>query len=679
MPEMSDHQLLAILDQEFESSMGGRGTEVSQERADAYDYYLGKPFGNEIEGQSQVVSSDVSEVVDGLMPSLLRLFTTADNLVSFDPVGDEDAAKAAQESDYVNHVFFKENPAFMIMYSWFFDALVQKNGIVKAWWDDSEVVTYETYENLSEDEVTELLNDEELEPVSRDSRIIETVADGRMVEAEVYDIQFRRVCKSGRAVVDNVPPEEFRVSADARSLDPSKARMVGQERDIKRSDLVDMGFDKDVVEKLPSTLESNQDSDEKISRYDKSEETVEGSHDRSQDMIEVREAYMRIDYDGDGRSELRQIFVSGNEILSNEPIDRQPFHVICPKPLPHKFFGIAKSEDVMDIELITSTLERQILDNLYQTNNPETNVWEQAMGETTMDDLLTRRVGKINRFARPVAEATSQNIVPFTAGATFPMLEFYDKRKRDRTGISSDSEGLSAESLKNIQQSVLTQALDIAKQKVELVARVFSETGIKSLFLHIHELLLKHQKKSKIVRLREQFVKVDPQSWRTRFDMTISIGLGIGSREQNLLHLESIWTKQVEMVKNGGLNLLVTPDNMYNTAAEVVKNSNRKNPDMFFTNPRGKAAPEQSDQQLQFMQEQLKLQQKQQEIESREQALNLREQDLRHQRELDRLRLEKEMHDDDVGVKLEKIENDFVIAMEKIANELAALNLKEEA
>ena len=277
MADMSDIELLAIVDQEFESALGAQGGEISSERANAYDYYLSKPLGNEIEGQSTVVTSDVSDVVDGIMPSLLRIFTTADNLLFFQPEGTEDIEKAAQESDYVNYVFFKENPAFLILYSWFFDALVQKNGIVKAWWDDSEIITQESYQGLSEAEATELLNDDELEPVERGEREVETVqnvalptlngaeVDTQLVAtATVHDIVFRRVSKRGQVRVEPVPPEEYRISADSRSVDPSDARMVGQECEKTRSELIDMGFSPELVASLP-THGDTMDSDD--SRY----------------------------------------------------------------------------------------------------------------------------------------------------------------------------------------------------------------------------------------------------------------------------------------------------------------------------------------------------------------------------------------------------------------------------
>ena len=475
MPKMTDKELLSLVDSEFSNAMGASGGQISEERAKAWDYYLSKPLGNETESQSQVVSSDVSDVVDGMMPSLLRIFTTAENLVDFDPVSSEDIDQAEQESDYVNYVFFKQNPAFLILYTWFFDALVQKNGIVKAWWDESEAVTTESYKGLSELELAELIDDDELEPVEQEERPGEAVIevpqqDGStaqaLVPATVFDVKFKRVSKKGRVAVEPVPPEEYRISGDSRFVDPSHARMVGQEGEKTRSELLGMGFDEKIVDELPAHGDVKRNS-EQISRRDKTDENDDTTADRSQDKILLREAYIKVDFDGDGRSELRQIFTAGNKLLGNEPSDGQPFHVITPQPLPHKHFGRATAERVMDVQEVNTTLTRQVLDNLYHTNNPSHAVWEQGIGEHTLDDLLTTQVGSIKRFARPVQESYSQITVPFTAGQTFPMLEFFEKVKRDRTGIASDGEGLSPEALKNIQQSVLNSATDLARMKIE--------------------------------------------------------------------------------------------------------------------------------------------------------------------------------------------------------------------
>lgn len=676
MPQLTDRELLNIVNTEFEQSLGSDGGEIATDRARAYDYYLSKPLGNEIEGQSKVVSSDVAEVVDSIMPSLLRLFTTADNLVSFDAVGPEDEDQSAQESDYVNYVFFKQNPAFILMYNWFFDGLVQKNGIVKAWEDESETVTTEEYSGISEQEMFGLLEDEELEPVERAERDIETVDDlGRPITETVHDIEFKRVTKRPRVKVDNVPPEEYRISADARSLDPTEARMVGHERTEKRSDLLDMGFDAEIVDTL-GAITTDHDSPEEIARRDKGEETFDSAADRSQDDILVREGYMKVDFEQNGHSELRQIFTSGNHILSNEPIDRQPFHVICPSPLPHKHFGIASAEKVMDIQQVSSTLERQILDNLYTTNNPGHVVNENMMGDDTMDDLLTTRVGRVARFDGPVAEAWAPMVVPFTAGASFNMLEYFDNRKRDRTGISADSEGLSPEALKNIQTTVMAQANDINRMKVEAIARIFAETGIKSLFLHIHELLLKHKNKEQVIKLRGQWVEIDPSQWQSRTDMTVNIGLGIGSRETNLLHLRAISELQEKIIAGGGQNLLVTPQNIWNMASEVVKNANLKQPGLFFTDPGNQKAPPQSDEQTRLIEQQQQLDAGQQKLDADKQQLAQERQAFTEQNETAKTRLQAQEQEDDRDLKQQEINNDFFVELEKISNQLTKLELE---
>jgi len=652
--KLTEREIVATVDREFQTAMGAPDGQIAHERAKAYKYYNSEPLGNEIDGKSQIVTSDVSDVVDGIMPSLLKIFTTKENLVSFDATGPEDEGLAQQETEYTSYVFFKKNDdAFMTLYSWFWDALVQKNGIVKAWWDESEKVTEESYTGLTDDEVFRLLEDEELEAVERDEYIGESVVNGQVVETTLHDIKFKRTCKRGRVCVEPVPPEEYRISSDATKVNPNKARMVGQERDMKRSDLIAMGFDPDVVNDLPAENKSH-DSEEKIARWGV-DESREGTPDKSQEEVKVREAYIYLDVEGDGKSELRQIFTSNGKLLSDEPADRQPFHVLTSKPLPHKHFGTCPAEMVMDIQQVMTTLVRQMLDNLYQTNNPGHNVYEMALGESTMDDLLSTEIGGVAVFDRPVQEAWSPRTVPFTAAATFPMLDHWEKAKRERTGVRSDADALAPDQLKHIQSSVLRESIDMAKSKVEMIARIFAETGIKSLFLHIHELIRKHQNKPEVAKLRNQWVEVDPSSWRDRFDVTVNIGLGIGSRESNLIHLNAILELQKSMKDGGLMGLTVTPDNIYRTAAEIVRNANLKDPELFFTNPNGQMAPPPPQEQLQLQQQAQLLAQQKEQLDRRTEAQNKTE--LQHAREMLKIQQDQKQHDHEMRLKYEELVN----------------------
>lgn len=648
--KLNDREILAIVDREFTSAMGAPDGDISKERALAWDYYNSKPLGNEVKGKSQVVTSDVSDVVDGIMPSLVRMFTTKDNLVSFEAHDQDDEKLAEQETDYTSYVFFKKNEdAFLTLHTWIFDALTQKNGIVKAWWDESEVVTEETYTGLSEEDVFQLLEDEELEPIERDERQETITIEGQSAEVTVHDISFKRTAKRNAVRVEPVPPEEYRISSDATSPNPSNARMVGQERDIKRSELIAMGFDPDLVMSLPVAGKTPTNSEE-ISRRDKTDDTKEGDGDPLEEEVTTRECYLKLE------GELRQVFSSNGHMLGNEPSDRQPFHALTSKPLPHKHFGTCPAEAVMDIQQITTTLTRQMLDNLYQTNNPGHGVYEQAIGDDTMDGLLSTEIGSVTIFDRPMGEAYAPMTVPFTAGSTFPMLSLWEKAKRDRTGVSSDAEGLNPEQLKNIQSSVLREAISMSKDKIEMIARVFAETGIKSLFLHIHELIRKHQNKEEVVKLRGEWVPVNPASWRDRFNISVNIGLGIGSKETNLLHLNSIRELQKDIAQNGGSNLIVKPKQIYNMAKEIAKNAGQE-PDLFFIDPGEELAALPQQKELQLQQQAQFLQVKEQELRQLEDRLN--KTTLQHEREMLKIDQKDKHHSDDIMVEFEKLRNDL--------------------
>lgn len=682
---MDDRQLLAIVDDEFTSAMGAPDGDISTERAKAWNYYLSKPRGDEEEGQSSVVTSDVADIVDGIMPSLLRIFTTADNAVAFRPVGPEDEEAARQESDRVNHAIFSGNDSFETLYTWFFDALTQKNGIVKAWWDTTEEVTTETYEGLTIEELSTLLEDQELEPIERAERDAnqdeEPGSDGL-----VHDIVFRRVRKTGKLCIDNVPPEEYRVSADTKKLSLNKARMVGQEREVPRSELIEMGFDPGLVEDLPTYLQSESGrgqlgGSEERSRYDRIDEQHDSAREKSMDLIQVREVYLRVDYDGDGRAELRKITTAGNTVLENEPVDRQPFHVISPQPLPHKHFGRASAERGMDIQEVMTTLWRQTLMNLYHTNNPGHAVYDMGMNENTLDDLLTTRVGKVTRFSRPIPESYAPMTVPFTAGASLPMIEWVEKMKRDRTGVSSMGETLDADSLKHVQQGAMTKALDKMLEKIETIARIFAETGIRSLALHCHELLSKHSEKAETIQIRNQWVDVDPRRWRTRYDMRVQIGLGLGTRDSRAALLEQIFQKQVAIVQGGGQNLLVKPDDVFATVQDIVRNANLPE-GRYFSDPKGQLAPPPNEEQQQLQVQQQQLVQRQQQFDAAEMRVREGKLELDRQRALleterksDEFKHKRQIDNAELFLKAQKIRADIANAEDQQSLAVARLQL----
>jgi hypothetical protein len=575
--KMDEGQIKGILEAEIDNSIGYIETETTEDRRRALDYYLRNPYGNEVEGRSQIVTGEVAEAIDAALPQLIRVFTTTEDIVYFEPQSANDEESAKQATDYCNWVFYRENDGLLILHNWFKDALLQKVGVVKSYWDEREEVTKEEYENLTEDELALLLSDESLEVVEQEVEFIEAGMDmmGQPIMAPVYEIEVKRVKKYGCVKIENVPPEEFLISKAARTIED--APFVAHRKLMQRSELIALGYDKDIVDELPS-YDDLTFSPERVARFDQGEQPDEAqSLDPAMQTVEVYECYIRIDEDGDGLAELRRIVYCGSEILEDDECDYVPFHSICPIPIPHKFFGQSLADRTMDIQLIKSTITRQSLDNLYLTNNNRVGAVD---GQVNLDDLLNATPGGIVRLKSPNALVPLE--VQSTFGQAMPMLQYMDEIQTKRTGINDAQQGLDPDVLSNVTAAAVAAMMKSNSGKLELIARIFAETGVKSLFKGILRLLGKYQDKPKIVRLRGKYVQFDPRTWANEYDVSINVGLGAGDRDQKLAMLQMILAKQEQIIQTyGPSNPLVTVGQYRNTLARFIEAAGFKDADAF--------------------------------------------------------------------------------------------------
>ena len=567
---MDINKLKSIIESEIDDSIGYVETDTVAERQEALEYYLREPYGNEVEGKSQIVTGEVAEVVDGALPQLIRVFTSTDGVVEFQPVNDGDEPFAQQATEYCNWVFYRDNDGFLILHNWFKDALLQKTGIVKAYWDEKIDVTKESYEDLSDDQLIMLMQDEDLEVVEQETEEeIEEITDpitGQVfqnVKREHY-VKVKRTKKDGRVVVENVPPEEFLISKRAKTIQDSP--FVAHRRMMTRSELIAMGFKKDVVESLESgdTLEFSPD---RIARYSRGEQPNSmGSQDESMEVVEVYECYIKVDYNNDGIAELRRVVYASNEVLEDMECDYVPFHSLCPIPIPHKFYGQSLADRALDLQLIKSTVLRQMLDNLYLTNNYRVGAVE---GQVNLDDLLTSTAGGVVRMKNPNA-IVPLTVQPTTAGS-FPMLEYLDGIQARRTGVSDSQNGIDPNILQNVTAAAVSAMSQASAGKLELIARIFAETGVKSLFKGILHLLCKYQDKERLVRLNGKFVPFNPREWHDQYNVSINVGLGTGTRQEQLTTMQMILQKQEQIIQQYGLsNPLVNLMQYRNTLAKFI-------------------------------------------------------------------------------------------------------------
>ena len=578
---MDNNQLKGILDAEIDNSLGFIETETTDARRKALEYYNREPYGNEVEGRSSIVTGEVAEVVDGALPQLLRIFTSSDEMVRFEPKNAGDEEKAKQATEYINWVLNHDNQGTILFHNWFKDALLQKNGIVKVYWDDQTDVTKEKYEGLNEEELTMLLADPEVEVVSQDMEEIMPASidpmSGMMIEPVFsYSVKLKRTKKTGKVIVENVPPEEFLISKKARTI--ADAPFVAHRKLSTRSELVAMGFDKTLVDALPSYSDLTY-SEERIARYDRGEMPDEvSSLDHTMQDVEVMECYIKVDFDGDGIAELRKVTYAGKDILDNEEVDFVPFCSICPIPMPHKFFGQSLADRATDLQLIKSTVTRQILDNMYMVNSPRMAAVE---GQVNLDDLLTVTANGVIRVKN--AGALNPVVVPPTAAQSFPLLQYLDQVQAKRTGINEMSQGLDPNILQNTTATAVAMVQNAAAGKVEMIARIFAETGIKDLFEKMLQLLCKYQDKARIIRLRGRYIAIDPREWENGFDLSINVGLGTGDKQQQMAMIAAVMQKQEQILQTQGYNNpLVTITQYRQTLGRFIEAAGFKDSQEFF-------------------------------------------------------------------------------------------------
>jgi len=565
-----------ILENEIYNALGYIHTETTEARSKALQYYLRDPYGNEVEGRSQIVTGEVAEAIDGALPQLMRVFTTTEDIVYFEPKSPGDEESAKQATDYCNWVFYRDNEGLLILHNWFKDALLQKVGIVKSYWDEREDVKQEEYENLSEDELALLLSDQSLEVVKQKVEF-EEISDpfGNVMQIPTYEVKVKRKKDYSCVKIDNVPPEEFLISKSAKTIE--EAQFVAHRRLVPRSDLIALCYDKDLVNELP-TYNDLEFSNERVARYSLGEQPDQNiSLDLSMQTVEVYECYIRIDEDEDGIAELRKIVYCGSEILDDEECDYIPFHSICPIPIPHKFFGQSLADRTMDIQLEKSTITRQSLDNMYLTNNARIGAVD---GQVNLDDLLNATPGGIIRIKNPNA------LVPMTVQSTFgqalPMMQYLDDVQAKRTGVNDAQNGLDPDVLSNVTAAAVAAMMKSNSGKLELIARIFADTGVKSLFKGILRLLGKYQEKPRLVRMRGKYVTFDPRSWANEYDVSVNVGLGSGDRDQKLTMYQMILAKQEEIIKGyGPSNPLVSIGQYRNTLAKFIEAAGFKDANAF--------------------------------------------------------------------------------------------------
>jgi hypothetical protein len=583
---MSDDELQGIVGKEIDDAIDYIDNNISPIRAQATEYYRGEPFGDEEDGRSQVVSMDVRDTVQAILPSLMRIFHSTDNTVEYSPQGPEDIAAAEQATDYANFIINRDNNGFLAMHSAFKDALIRKVGILKCWWDDQTTIDAYNYTGLDDNALAALAADPDAMITVQASMPVGEPAPNPMTgemlpPPMMHDVRVEYTRPDGRVKLEAVPPEELLISREAKSI--AEADYVAHRRIVTVSELVAMGYDYDEVAGMSSAYDDMNTNVERYTRNPALTNEMNERNDPAMRKVLYVENYIRVDYDGDGIAELRKICTAGdgNKILNNEPIDMAPFATFCPDPEPHDFFGISVADTVMDIQRIKSVIMRNTLDSLAMSIHPRVAVTE---GMVNLDDVMNTEVGSIIRQRQ--AGQVQPLSMPFVGREAFPVLQYMDQVKEARTGISKASQGLDANVLQSTTASAVAATVSAAQQHIELIARVFAETGMKDLFKIVLHLITTHQDAPRMVRLRNEFVPIDPRVWNSNMDVSINVALGRGTDAERMMMLRQIGEMQKDAMKTmGPQNPLTDITKLSNTLKAMTELAGFKDTSQFWSNP----------------------------------------------------------------------------------------------
>jgi hypothetical protein len=581
---MSEEQLQGVISSEIYDAISFIDDDIGGNRALATEYYYGLPFGNEEDGRSQVVSMDVRDTVQGILPSLMRIFFGPERVVEFAPQGPEDIASAEQATDYVDFIFKRDNPGFKILHSAFKDALVRKVGIVKYWWDESVEVKAESFSMLDEQTMMFLTQDPDIEISAVREYPIPGLAEQNLAQGimtpppMMYDVEIKRRVKSGKVKIEALPPEEFLIDRRAKSID--EATFVGHRTMKTVSDLVAMGYDYDEMVEVAGNGNDFDNNEEYTARNPFAVISTANNGDPSSKSVLYIEGYLKVDFDGDGIAEMRRICTvgTGNKVMRNEIVAERQFADFCPDPEPHTFFGMCPADVVMDIQRIKSSVQRGILDSLAQAINPRTAIVE---GQANMDDVLNTEVGAVIRMRAP--GMVQPFTTPFVGQAAFPMLDYLDDIKQTRTGISKAASGLDADALQSTTKAAVSATVNAAHQHIEMIARTFAETGLRKLFTGILKLVIENQDKERMIRLRNTFVPIDPRSWDANMDVIVNVGVGDGTLEDRINILNQVAMRQEMILKETGVNNPVVSLPQYtNTLSKLLQLAGIKDSQNYF-------------------------------------------------------------------------------------------------
>ncbi len=572
-------QIESIVSKAIQDAVDFIDDEIEPQRIKAQRYYDAEVDIGHEEGRSSCVSTKCREVVRGLKPSIQRIFLTSEKPVEFVPRGPEDVQAAEQATSYISYKFQQHN-GYRVLNDVFQDAMVKKTGIAYVYYNEEMETEIHTYTNLSDDEFAVIVEDDNVEVIEHEMRSSMSVDEaGLEIDTPEHDVKIARSIPYGDICIESIPPEDFFVDRNARSIDDYY--ICGHSSEKRVADLLALGYSLDDLQGLENDTYSSVDDEVEFERRGyTTDESDNENISTSSKKITVTTAFMMLDIEGTGQPKLYQFLCAGGmyKLLDFSEADCAPYAIFECDPESHAFFGTSLVDLVLHDQDAATAMLRGVLDNVALTNNPGLQVVD---GQAAIDDLLNNEIGRIVRVKSP--NAITEMAVPFTAGATLPALQYFDQLVDNKTGVSKMAQGLDPDVLKSSTATAIAASQEGQTGQAEVIARNFAEGGMKQMFKLMLDLMIKNVDEEQIMRLNGQFVPIDVQAWNADMDLICNVGIGTGRENERAAALQQALTIQQQIYQGYGPNNgLVTLTQIRNTLADLLAVGGVRNADRYF-------------------------------------------------------------------------------------------------
>ena len=576
---MTDDDVQSIAKDALDSAISFVESEIAEDRIKSQRYFEGETDIGQEDGRSKIVATKVRDTIRAIKPSLMRVFLSSENPVEYIPTSQEDVVGAEQATKYA-HWKFQQLGGYTLLNNAIHDALVKKTGVLKIWWEENTSATIHTYTNVTDEEMAAIVNEDDVEVIEHTEETeIEVDEMGNQLSSSMHSLKVSHRKANGELKIMAVPPEEFVVDRNAKSVDD--AYIVAHRTEMRVSDLVEMGYDFEEVSNLSglSSDDSYTDS-EAFERKGYEQDEEQNTQDISMKKVAVTEAYMKMDKEGTGVAIMYRILMAGGDdkVLECEPYGDVPFAVFEVDPEPHTFFGRSVADLVMNDQDSSTAMLRGMMDNVALTNSPRQGY---VQGQVNVDDLMNNEIGGLVRMKSP--QALVDIATPFVAGQVLTAMQYMDDAVEAKTGVSRASMGLDPDALQNTSATAARLQAQQGSAQIEVMARNIAEGGMKRLFKLMLHILVENSCEETLMRLHGNFQPVDPRVWNTGMDLQVNVGVGTGQEAERHAALNQALQMQMQIwTQYGNGNGLVTMTGIRNTLADMLALQGVKNVDRYF-------------------------------------------------------------------------------------------------